>query len=71
MASDLTLNMQNRPGELARVGEALGGAGENITGFCATTAGAAGEVHVMEEDYRAERGLASGLDDMGKARGAL
>jgi hypothetical protein len=121
MATDLTVNLENRPGELARLGEALGGAGVNITGFCATTAGGAGEVHVMVEDsasarqalqaagisvtgdremliasvqetpgelgrvarglaeagvnielaYPAERGLAFGVDDMGKARGAV
>jgi hypothetical protein len=121
MATDLTVNLENRPGELAGVGEALGGAGINIIGFCATTAGGAGEVHVMVEDaaaarralqdagmavtaeremliasvqekpgelgrvaraladaganielaYPAERGLAFGVDDLGKARDAL
>jgi hypothetical protein len=121
MATDLTVRLENRPGELARLGETLGAAGINIIGYCATTGGQGGEVHVMVEDaagarevlggagieitadremliasveakpgelgrvaralagaganielaYPAEMGLAFGVDDPEKARGAL
>jgi hypothetical protein len=55
MATDLTLMLEDRPGELARVGETLGAAGVNIEGFSATTGGGRGEVHVMVEDAAAAR----------------
>ena len=35
MARDLTVVLQDRPGELARLGEATGQAGVNIQGMCA------------------------------------
>jgi hypothetical protein len=50
MATDLTVSLADRPGELARLGEALGNAGVNIDGGCATTAGGSGEVHLLVED---------------------
>ncbi|HJV04749.1 MAG TPA: amino acid-binding protein [Actinomycetota bacterium] len=50
MATDLTIQLENRPGELARAAEALGNAGVNIDGGCATTAGGSGEVHLLFED---------------------
>ncbi|HEX2031005.1 MAG TPA: amino acid-binding protein [Actinomycetota bacterium] len=62
MATDLTLTLEDRPGELARAGEALGGAGIDILGFCAIAA--AGEVHVLVEDAAAAR---SALDGAGVA----
>jgi len=33
MATDFTIILEDRPGELARVGEALGNAGVNIEAF--------------------------------------
>ena len=36
MAKDLAITLEDRPGEGARLGEALGNAGVNIEGFCAT-----------------------------------
>jgi hypothetical protein len=54
MATDLTVNLENRPGELGRVARAPADAGANI-----------------ELAYPAERGRAFGVDDMGKARGAV
>jgi hypothetical protein len=55
MATDLTASLEDRPGELARLGEALGGAGVNIEGFCATTGAGSGQVHVLVEDASAAR----------------
>lgn len=55
MATDLTISLEDRPGELARLGEALGGAGVNIDGGCATTVGGGGEVHLLVEDAAAAR----------------
>ncbi|HYZ11901.1 MAG TPA: amino acid-binding protein [Actinomycetota bacterium] len=60
MATDLTISLEDRPGELARLGEALGGAGVNIDGGCATTAGGGGEVHILVEDAAAARGALEG-----------
>jgi hypothetical protein len=51
MAIDLTLYLDDQPGELARVGEILGRAGVNIEGYCAVTSGGGqAEVHVLVED---------------------
>jgi hypothetical protein len=55
MPTDLTVTLENRPGELGRLGEALGGAGINVEGFCATTGGGSGQVHVLVEDAAAAR----------------
>jgi hypothetical protein len=54
MATDLTLFLDDQPGELARLGQILGDAGVNIEGFCATTSGGGqGEIHVLIEDAAA------------------
>ena len=51
MAVDLTIYLNDRPGELARLGEVLGEAGVNIEGFCAVTSGGGrGEIHVLIDD---------------------
>ena len=51
MTVDLTLYLDDHPGELARVSELLGKAGVNIGGFCAVTSGGGqGEVHLLVED---------------------
>jgi hypothetical protein len=52
---DLTVSLEDRPGELARVGEALGAVGINVEGMCATTAGGGGIVHLLVEDAGAAR----------------
>lgn len=72
MATDLTVTLEDRPGELARLGEALGGAGVNIDGFCATTAGGSGQVHVLVEDAAAARQALEGAGiQVGGERDAL
>ena len=54
MATDLTVYLQDEPGELARLGRVLGAAGVNIEGFCALTGmGGQAEVHVLVEDATA------------------
>ena len=60
MATDLTISLEDRPGELARLGEALGGAGLNADGGCATTGGGNGEVHILVEDAAAARSALEG-----------
>jgi hypothetical protein len=54
MATDLTIYLDDQPGELARLGEALGRARVNVEGFCAVrVAGGQGEIHVLVEDAAA------------------
>jgi len=51
VATDLTVQVDDEPGELARLGQVLGEAGVNIEGFCATTTGGGqSEIHVLVED---------------------
>ena len=51
MATDLTLYLDDQPGELARVGDVLGKAGTNIAGLCALASGGGlAEVHILVED---------------------
>lgn len=51
MATDLTLYLDDEPGELARVGDMLGKAGVNISGLCALNSGGGqAEVHILVQD---------------------
>lgn len=51
MATDVTVYLDDQPGELARLGRVLGEAGVNIEGFCAiASAGGQAETHVLIED---------------------
>jgi len=51
MATDLTLYLDDQPGELARVGDVLGKAGANIAGLCAVASGGGqAEVHILVDD---------------------
>jgi hypothetical protein len=60
MPKDLTVILQDRPGELARLGQATGEAGVNIQGMCAFTGEGRGIIHLLFED-----------DQSGVARKAL
>ncbi len=55
MAKDLTVVLEDRPGELARLGEATGQAGVNIQGMCAFTGVGNGKgiIHVLFDDEQA------------------
>jgi hypothetical protein len=51
MATDLTLYLDDQPGELARIGDVLGQAGANIAGLCAVRSGGGqAEVHILVDD---------------------
>jgi hypothetical protein len=51
MPTDLTLYLDDQPGELARVGHVLGQVGANIEGLCAVTSGGGeAEVHILVQD---------------------
>jgi hypothetical protein len=50
VAVDLTLILDDRPGELARMGEVLGDAGVNIGGLAAFTGEGRGVIHVLVDD---------------------
>jgi hypothetical protein len=55
MASDLTVSVEDRPGGLASVGEALGKAGINIEGLCGLGMEGRGVIHVCVQDAAAAR----------------
>jgi len=50
MARNLTVVLQDRPGELARLGEATGSAGVSIQGMCAMTGEGHGVIHLLFDD---------------------
>ena len=47
---DLTVILEDKPGSLADLGEATGGAGINIEGMCGVTVEEKGEIHLLVED---------------------
>ncbi len=55
---DMTIVLDNVPGSLAALGEALGGAGVNIEGGCAISDASETVVHILVEDpEKARRAL--------------
>ena len=58
MAKDLTVVLDNRPGTLADLGEALGEAGINLDAMCGFPCEGKGVIHIL-------------VEDAGKARSAL
>jgi hypothetical protein len=52
MAYDVTVILDDQPGELARLGEVAGAAGVNIEGFAAFTGEGKGVAHVLVPDDR-------------------
>ncbi len=55
MAKDFTVILENKPGTLADLGEALGNAGVNIEGVCGFPCAGKGELHILVEDPDAAR----------------
>jgi hypothetical protein len=55
MATDLLVELEDQPGELARVGEALGNAGVNIQGLAGFGHEGRGLIHVLVDDAMAAR----------------
>ncbi len=60
MAMDLTISVEDRPGGLAAIGEALGNAGINIEGLCGMGLGDRGMIHVLVEDAAGARAALEG-----------
>ena len=52
---DLTVSLEDRPGTLADLGEALGNAGINIEGMCAVTSEGRAIIHLLVADAAAAR----------------
>lgn len=50
MAMDLTIYLDDKPGTLAAMGEALGAAHVNIEGICGFRCGEIGQVHILVEN---------------------
>ncbi len=58
MATELTVTLPNKPGQLAEIASALGNAGVNIDSLAATTAGGKGTIRLVVSDpARAKRAL--------------
>jgi hypothetical protein len=55
MASDLTVTLEDRPGALAEMGDALGRAGVNIDGISGATGSGSPQIHILVEDAEAAR----------------
>jgi hypothetical protein len=55
MPKDLTVILEDRPGTLARLGEATGNAGINIEGACGFPCEGRGVIHILVEDAAATR----------------
>lgn len=62
MAWDITVELENRPGTIADIGEALGNTGVNIDGICGFPCEGVGVIHVLVEDADA---ATSALDSAG------
>ncbi len=60
MATDLGVTVEDRPGGLADIGEALGNAGINIEGLCGLGLGDRGVIHLLVEDGAAARAALQG-----------
>ena len=50
MKKDLTVILENRPGTIADLGEALGKAGININGICGIPCEGKGVLHILVDD---------------------
>lgn len=53
MATDLTVILEDRPGELAKLAESTGEAGVNLLGMCALTGEGKGFIHVLVDEAEA------------------
>ena len=55
MDRDITVIIDDLPGTLAQVGEALGNAGINIGGYCSFPSGGKSFLHILVEDVAGAR----------------
>lgn len=60
MAKDLTVFLEDRPGTIADMGEALGNAGVNIDAMCGFPSEGRGVIHLLVEDAAAARAALEG-----------
>ena len=60
MTKDLTVILQDRPGTIADMGEALGRAGINIMGGCGIPCEGMGVLHILVEDAATARKVLEG-----------
>jgi hypothetical protein len=60
MATDLTISVEDRPGGMAAVGEALGNAGINVEGLCGHGFEGRGMIHICVQDGAAARSALEG-----------
>jgi hypothetical protein len=60
MAKDLMVELEDRPGTLADLGEALGNAGINIDGGCGFPVGGRATLHILVEDADGARKVIEG-----------
>jgi hypothetical protein len=54
MPKDLVVSLEDRPGQLAMLGETLGTAKVNLWGGCAFTAAGKGTIHLLVDDKAAD-----------------
>jgi hypothetical protein len=72
MTKDLTVILEDRPGTLADMGEALGDAGINIEGVCGLPCEGKGVIHILVEDAaEARRVLEAGGFEVSDEREVL
>jgi hypothetical protein len=57
MSTDLTVVLNDEPGQLAKLGQATGDAGVNIQGLCAFTGEGRGIIHLLVEDAATRRAV--------------
>src|SRR5262245_8318668 len=60
MATDMRVIMDDQPGGLADLGEALGAAGINIQGLCGVTHDGVGIIHLLVDDAAGARSALEG-----------
>ena len=60
MATDLAVTVEDKPGALAGMGEAIGAAGINIGGVCGAATPGASVVHLLVDDAGAAREALAG-----------
>jgi hypothetical protein len=75
MAKNITIHLDDHPGALAEMGEALGKSVVNIDGICGVSCEGVGVLHILVEDaaaaLTANLDLVIGVDDLEKAQSAL
>lgn len=60
MAKDITVIMEDRPGSIAKMGDALAKSGISIEGWCGGTCQGKGVIHILVEDPAVARSVIEG-----------